>query len=117
MRSRITVAAALAVLTVLVAVLWAMTRDVPATVPVVVAAPSAAPQSAAGGFFKGLMVNPFAKGQPKVVEQPQPKAENPRVKVKKGKGGDGDDLAAGVHSRRDVLHARDIPHRRPGSCA
>ncbi len=40
MRSRITVAAALAVLTVLVGVRWAMTRDVPATVPVVVAAPS-----------------------------------------------------------------------------
>src|SRR5688500_16005099 len=41
MRSRITVAAALAVLTVMVGVRWAMTRDLPATVPVVVAAASA----------------------------------------------------------------------------
>ena len=54
MRSRITVAAALAVLTVLVGVRWAMTRDVPATVPVVVAAPSAAPPAGAVGGTNGF---------------------------------------------------------------
>lgn len=47
-------AAALAVLTVLVGVRWAMTRDLPATVPVVVAAPSAAPPAGAVGGVNGL---------------------------------------------------------------
>jgi peptidoglycan/xylan/chitin deacetylase (PgdA/CDA1 family) len=54
MRSRITVAAALAVLTVMVGVRWAMTRDLPATVPVVVAAASAPPPAGAVGGSNGL---------------------------------------------------------------
>jgi hypothetical protein len=69
-----------------------------ASLAVAEAAPTPSQPSAAAGFFKGLMVNPFAKGQAKVAEQPAPKAENPKVKVKKGKGGDGDDLAPAPQS-------------------
>jgi peptidoglycan-N-acetylglucosamine deacetylase len=54
MRSRITVAAALAVLTVLVGVRWAMTRDVPGPSPTVVAVASVPPPAGAVGGTNGL---------------------------------------------------------------
>jgi peptidoglycan-N-acetylglucosamine deacetylase len=74
MRSRITVAAALAVLTVLVGVRWAMTGDVPATVTVVVAAPTAAPPAGAVGGTNGF-------GRSASGAKPSPPAPTPSPSV------------------------------------
>ena len=69
-------AAALAVLTVLVGVRWAMTRDLPATVPVVVAAPSAAPPAGAVGGTNGF-------GRSASGAKPSPPAPSPSPSVTK----------------------------------
>jgi peptidoglycan-N-acetylglucosamine deacetylase len=76
MRSRITVAAALAVLTVLVGVRWAMTRDIPATVPVVVAAASASPPAGPVDGTNGL-------GRSVNGAKPSPPAPTPSPSVTK----------------------------------
>ena len=86
-------AAALAVLTVIVGVRWAMTRDLPATVPVVVAAASAPPPAGAVGGSNGLgrsangakpsppALTPSPSVTPSSSVTPSPSVARPRATV------------------------------------